>query len=76
MEEDDFKILTPGLKGTAGVPLWVRREWMSWRTMEWSRQSIGRRGEILTKDIYRCGFCGGTGLLSSGKDWKTMRLKY
>jgi len=25
MEEDDFKILTPGLKGTAGVPLWARR---------------------------------------------------
>ena len=43
---------------------------MNWRTMEWSSQSIGRRGEILTKDVYRCGFCRGTGLLSSQKGIK------
>ena len=43
---------------------------MVWRTMEWSSQSIGRRGEILTKDVYRCGFCSGTGLLSSQKGIK------
>jgi DnaJ-class molecular chaperone len=43
---------------------------MSWRTMEWSSQSIGQRGEILTKDVYRCGFCRGTGLLSSQKGIK------
>jgi len=43
---------------------------MSWRTMEWSGRSMGRRGEILTKDVCRCGFCGGTGLLSSQKGIK------
>ena len=43
---------------------------MNWRTIEWSRQSIGRRGEILTKDVYRCGFCKGTGLLFSKKGIK------
>ena len=43
---------------------------MSWRTMEWNSQSIGRRGEILAKIVYRCGFCQGTGLLSSAKGIK------
>lgn len=43
---------------------------MSWQTMELDQQSIGRRGEILTRDVYRCGFCKGTGLLSSQKGIK------
>ena len=43
---------------------------MAWKTMEWNSQSIGRRGKILTKDVYRCGFCRGTGLLSSQKGIK------
>ncbi len=43
---------------------------MNWRTMEWNKQPIGRRGEILTKDVYRCGFCKGTGLLPSKKGIK------
>jgi len=40
---------------------------MSWQTMEWNKQSIGRRGEILTEDVYRCGFCKGMGVISKKK---------
>jgi len=38
---------------------------MSWRTIEWGEQSIGRRGEILTRHVFRCGFCRGTGVVST-----------
>lgn len=38
--------------------------------MGWDKQNIGRRGEILIKDVYRCSFCGGTGLLFSKKGIK------
>lgn len=34
---------------------------MSWKTFDWSRQKIGRKGEILNKVVYRCGFCKGMG---------------
>ena len=43
---------------------------MSWQKMDWNKQVAGRRGEILVKDVYRCGFCKGTGLLSSIKGIK------
>ena len=43
---------------------------MSWKSIEWDKQRIGKRGEILTRASYRCGFCRGTGLLSSQKGIK------
>jgi len=40
---------------------------MKRKTMEWNSRSIGRKGEVLTKGEYKCGFCRGTGLLSAKK---------
>jgi len=43
---------------------------MSWGIIDVNKQSMGKRGEILTRAVYRCGFCRGTGLLSSKKGIK------
>ncbi|MFH1860869.1 MAG: hypothetical protein ABH870_07675 [bacterium] len=38
---------------------------MEWKTFDWKNKEAVRKGEILTKTVYRCGFCKGTGLAPS-----------
>jgi len=40
---------------------------MEWKTFDWKSQKAGRVGEVLTKAVYKCGFCKGTGLMPSKK---------
>ncbi|MFH1961926.1 MAG: hypothetical protein ABIJ30_03470 [bacterium] len=35
---------------------------MDWKTFDWKNQKIGKKGNILTKTTYKCGFCMGTGI--------------
>lgn len=41
---------------------------MYWKTFDWKSQKVGRKGEVLTKAVYKCGFCKGTGLMPSKKN--------
>ncbi len=41
---------------------------MKWKTFDFKSQKAGRRGEVLNKHIYRCGFCSGKGFAPSKKD--------
>ena len=40
---------------------------MNWRTYDWKNQKVGQRGEVLDRGDYRCGFCKGTGIVSTTK---------
>ncbi len=40
---------------------------MEWRTFNFKSQKAGKKGEVLNKHIYRCGFCNGRGFLPSKK---------
>lgn len=43
---------------------------MEWRTFNFKSQKAGKKGEVLNKHIYRCGFCGGRGFMPSKKGIK------
>jgi len=38
---------------------------MDWKTFDWRSQKVGQKGEVLNKTVYRCGYCKGSGLISS-----------
>lgn len=38
---------------------------MDWKTFDWRSQKVGKKGEVLNKTVYKCGFCKGTGLMPS-----------
>ena len=40
---------------------------MYWKTFDWKSQKVGQKGETLTKTVYKCGFCKGTGFMPSKK---------
>jgi len=40
---------------------------MHWKSFNWKSQKAGQKGEVLTKAIYKCGFCKGAGLMPSRK---------
>ena len=41
---------------------------MEWRTFDYKGKRSGKRGEVLNKHIYRCGFCSGRGFTPSKKN--------
>jgi DnaJ-class molecular chaperone len=41
---------------------------MNWKTFDWKSQKVGQKGEVLTRDVYRCGFCKGKGIVSRNKE--------
>ena len=43
---------------------------MEWKTLDYKSKKPGKKGEILNKDIYRCGFCSGKGFTPSKKSTK------
>ena len=38
-----------------------------WKTFDYKSKKPGKKGEVLNKDIYRCGFCSGRGFAPSKK---------
>jgi DnaJ-class molecular chaperone len=36
---------------------------MEWRVFDWNSHKIGQKGEVLNRNIYRCGFCKGEGFI-------------
>ena len=40
---------------------------MDCKTFDLRNQKIGRKGEVLTKGVYRCAFCDGKGVVSYNK---------
>jgi len=43
---------------------------MKWKTFDYKSKKPGRKSEVLTKTIYRCGFCSGKGFMPSKKSTK------
>ena len=43
---------------------------MDWKTIDFKSQKPGRSGEVLNKQVYRCGFCSGRGFAPSKKSMK------
>ncbi|TRZ91517.1 hypothetical protein D4R89_02785 [bacterium] len=43
---------------------------MTWKTFDFKSRSAGKIGEVLDKNIYRCGFCAGRGSSPSKKNTK------
>jgi len=41
---------------------------MDWETFDWKSQRSGQKGKVLTKTVYRCGFCKGTGFRPSQRN--------
>ena len=41
-----------------------------WKTFDYKSKKPGKKGEVLNKHIYRCGFCGGRGFMPSKKSTK------
>ena len=41
-----------------------------WKTFDYKSKKPGKKGEVLNKDIYRCGFCSGRGFAPSNKRTK------
>jgi len=40
---------------------------MDWKAYDWQSQKVGQKGEVLTRNDYRCGFCKGKGIISHNK---------
>jgi DnaJ-class molecular chaperone len=45
---------------------------MDWKTFDFKTRKAGRKGGILNKSIYRCGFCNGKGFMPSKKNMKCL----
>ena len=45
---------------------------MEWKTFDFKSRRPGKKGKVLNKSIYKCGFCSGKGFMPSKKNTKCL----